>query len=200
MSEERATGFPRVVTRKATPLSRWVTLLEKDVRLSDGSPTEVYHSITQAPYVSAFVVTRDGGIPIVRQYRPAVEAYTWEFPAGTVDEGETPAQAMVRELLEETGLHVETLHEIGAYHPDTGRLSLTSTGFFARCGARELHPSPEDGLEVRYVTLPELFDMVQSGDFRHQMHVALIASALVHGHIAPPDRRYDRSAPCIPGN
>ncbi len=39
----------------------------------------------------------------MRQYRPAVERFTWELPAGLLDEGETPADAFRRELMEETG-------------------------------------------------------------------------------------------------
>lgn len=40
---------------------------------------------------------------IILQYRPPVDATCVEFPAGLIDEGETPEQAAVRELREETG-------------------------------------------------------------------------------------------------
>ena len=39
----------------------------------------------------------------VKQYRPPVDAYTLELPAGLIDAGEDPAEAAVREFLEETG-------------------------------------------------------------------------------------------------
>ena len=40
---------------------------------------------------------------IIVQYRPPVEAFCVEFPAGLIDEGESPEQAAVRELREGTG-------------------------------------------------------------------------------------------------
>lgn len=42
-------------------------------------------------------------IILIRQYRPPASGYVIEFPAGLIDEGETPEQTAVRELQEETG-------------------------------------------------------------------------------------------------
>lgn len=40
---------------------------------------------------------------LVRQYRPPLGRYSLEFPAGLIDAGESPQQAALRELKEETG-------------------------------------------------------------------------------------------------
>ena len=40
---------------------------------------------------------------LIRQYRPPADALLLEFPAGLIDEGESPEAAAVRELREETG-------------------------------------------------------------------------------------------------
>lgn len=43
---------------------------------------------------------------LVIQYRPPLDAYTVEWPAGLIDAGETAEQAAVREFREETGYEV----------------------------------------------------------------------------------------------
>lgn len=41
---------------------------------------------------------------MIRQYRYPLDAWIYELPAGLIDGGETPSQAAVREMKEETGL------------------------------------------------------------------------------------------------
>ena len=45
----------------------------------------------------------DGKLIMERQFRKPVETVVFEAPAGKIDEGETPEEAALRELKEETG-------------------------------------------------------------------------------------------------
>lgn len=58
--------------------------------------------------VAAALIDGDGRVLI--QQRPPRKnmAGLWEFPGGKVDIGETPEDALVRELSEELGINVET--------------------------------------------------------------------------------------------
>jgi ADP-ribose pyrophosphatase len=174
--------FPRIINKNITRLSKWVSICEKEVGFEDTLKTEVYHSIVQADYVGIFAITTNGKIPIVRQFRPAVETFTWEFPAGMIDMGDSPIHAAERELKEETGLEIESIFQIGEYFPDTGRSSFRSFGFYATCSNNPVN-TPEDGIEVRYVSLNELLLMIKSGEFKHQLHIALIMSALLNNYL-----------------
>lgn len=49
---------------------------------------------------------------LIKQYRYPLDAYIYELPAGLVDGDETPAEAAVREMREETGLEM-TVYEGG---------------------------------------------------------------------------------------
>lgn len=42
-------------------------------------------------------------ILLIRQYRPALDSYVLEFPAGLIDIGESASECALRELREETG-------------------------------------------------------------------------------------------------
>ncbi len=48
-------------------------------------------------------------IVLIRQYRPVVDKYIWEIPAGTLNKGEKPLQCAGRELEEEIGYTARSL-------------------------------------------------------------------------------------------
>jgi 8-oxo-dGDP phosphatase len=69
----------------------------------DGVPFE--RDIVRHPGAVAVVAVTDAGtVVLVRQYRPALDQWILEIPAGTCDvEGEPPADTAHRELAEEVG-------------------------------------------------------------------------------------------------
>jgi 8-oxo-dGTP diphosphatase len=56
--------------------------------------------------VTCAVIEKDGKILIARRKSGDQMAGKWEFPGGTIEPGETPAQCLKRELLEELGVEI----------------------------------------------------------------------------------------------
>jgi 8-oxo-dGTP diphosphatase len=57
--------------------------------------------------VAAALVDRDGRLLVQQRPEGLSMAGLWEFPGGKVEPGETPEQALIRELGEELGIDVE---------------------------------------------------------------------------------------------
>src|SRR3954470_15097001 len=105
--------WPRILKRTTTAISPWLELIVRHVVFSAESAPETYHSVRTPDYVIALAVTTDGRIRLVSQYRPALEAFTLEPPAGLTDPGEDPAENALRELLEETGFPTRAIYPLG---------------------------------------------------------------------------------------
>lgn len=172
-----------VISNETTKLSPWVTLSSKHVMRGDNGETAVYHSLQQNDYVTMLVVRTDGFIPIVKQYRPAVEQITFELPGGLLDRTATPESVAISEIHEETGHKViGKPHLLGCLYPDTGRLENRFWTFYAEASPDVANDwVPEAGVELLLVSRPELQTMICDGRFNHALHLGLIGLALTKG-------------------
>jgi 8-oxo-dGTP diphosphatase len=65
--------------------------------------------------VVAAIMEREGRVLICRRRPEQSHPLQWEFPGGKVEPGETPVQALARELEEETGIRGAAGEEIERY-------------------------------------------------------------------------------------
>ena len=181
-----ADEWPKIRSRRTTTISPWMDVLAREVEFTAGAEPEVYHSVGQPDYLAIVARTLDGRIPIVRQYRPAIEAFTWELPAGLVDRGETAEDSARRELLEETGFAARAVHPLGARAACTGRLSNRIHSFFIEAGERDAAFTPERGMTVALKSPAELVAMIKAGEFVLQLHIGTLMLADLHGFLTLP--------------
>jgi 8-oxo-dGTP pyrophosphatase MutT (NUDIX family) len=84
---------------------------------------------------------------LVKQFRPPVAKFTIEFPAGLIDEGESPTEAAIRELREETGFIASKVISVSEPLPLSPGLSSECARFVivqVDCDAEEnLDPKQE---------------------------------------------------------
>jgi ADP-ribose pyrophosphatase len=184
MAAETSSPWPRVAGRTVTRLSDWVSVTERDVRFHAGDGPHLYHSLRQADYVSVLARTPDGRVPLVRQFRPALESETLELPGGLRDGDEPPDLAAARELLEETGhASAQALVPLGRLCPDTGRLENALWGFFAVDVRPVVGWTREPTVAVEMMPDADLKAAAIDGRMTHALHIALVGMAALRGLI-----------------
>jgi len=161
-----------ILARRTHPFSPWLQIDEIDVRMPGSDQVETYHGVRHADAVSVLAMTSAGRFLLVRQYRPVIDAWTWELPAGAVDDGETPAEAGARELNEETGFRVERMIPLGATYEDPPRRTNKMFSFFAVAEPTPDHP--ERGMRSKLVSGEALRDLAASGGLAVPSQVALV--------------------------
>jgi len=92
------------------------------------------------PAAATVIVERDGLFAAMRDQDRQFRA---SFPGGKIDPGETPADAAVREVREETGLDVRAVYSLGVRMAST----MVCECFVALEWAGELRPSEEGPVE-----------------------------------------------------
>ncbi len=99
-------------------------------------------------YRSAVLLFQDDKIALIERHRAGIHYFT--FPGGHVEEGETPEEAAVREVMEELGLQVILKKLVACLRwegdPQYYFLAEISGGVFGSGGGEEiLQPHPEKG-------------------------------------------------------
>ena len=111
------------------------------------------------PSVSGIVRDAEAGILLVRQRDDGI----WSTAGGSVDPGETPANAVVREVWEETGLLVRPTRLIGVYggadfvvrYPNGDETQYISTIFECAVESGTLRADGEETTDARFWTYDE---------------------------------------------
>ena len=97
--------------------------VQEDRPVMAKAPSPIY--ITMA----TGVLIHDGRVLTQKRRADDVWGNLWEFPGGVVEDGETPAQAVVREYLEETGLAVNHPVPIASFKHSFTRYRVTLHAF-----------------------------------------------------------------------
>lgn len=70
---------------------------------------------TGTSVVSCFIFDHDGKLLLLRRHQDDWGGGLWATPAGSIDPGETPEVAVLREIQEETGLALERIDYLGTH-------------------------------------------------------------------------------------
>ena len=132
-------------------------------------------TVLEVPTVSILTFDDRQRVLLVRH----AEGNDWTTPGGMIEPYETPSDAAVREMWEETGLLVTLTRVIGVFGGDLcastyangDRVAWVSTVFGATPVSGTLKPDGEETLEVRYCSREDVASL------RCKPHVRLFLEA-----------------------
>lgn len=136
------------------------------VQLPNGHEGE-YGQIIFPNAALAVPIMEDNKVILLRQYRFAVSRYLLEFPAGTLEIGETPINSIKREIQEETGFKAEKWEELGTLVNAPGYSDEVIHLFLARDLSKlksELKGDLDEDIEVLFLDPYELDNIISSGN------------------------------------
>lgn len=170
---------PRILKRESSNFCSWFKIIRKTVVFPQSSKPELFYSIKPEDYVTVLAQTAKKEVVLVKQYRPLVEDYTYEFPSGHIEKEELPVISARRELKEEAGCLVKKLIFLGKLIPDTGRIENYLWAFYAgNVTVKSLNGFKDRQIcEVCLMPIKRFGYMIRNGSFNHALDLSVVALA-----------------------
>lgn len=169
-------GSERLISTEQVYSGRAVRLRVDTVEKPGGKRT-TRDVVEHDDVIVAVPFDAEGRILLVRQYRHAVGMTLLELPAGGIDPGETPEQAVVREMREETGYMPKSISKLGGFYAAPGYC----TEFLHLFRVSDLVWDPlraedTDGIEVVRIDPGQAARLITNGTIRDAKSIAGILS------------------------
>jgi 8-oxo-dGTP pyrophosphatase MutT (NUDIX family) len=156
------------LSRKKIYQDQWMNFFQDEVRF-DNHTKGTYAWMRRKDGVVVVVVTSDRRILLNFEYRYVLDKYSWEVPGGGIDEGESPGEAVIRELREETGIRVNDsqLVELGEFFPLNSLNTEKVTTYMAIIKPMPVTSHDTEVSEMigeqKFVTFSEALEMIDNG-------------------------------------
>ena len=159
----------------------WFKVRKDICETQQGKIIDPYYVYEFPEWATAFALTEDNKVIMVRQYRHSVGEVIVELPGGCVDDTDKDLQtAIARELLEETGYTFTSYESLGKISANPSTNTNWMHMFLAK-GGRKVSVQKLDHNEeiiIELYSIDELKKMVRENKIIQAMHITCILYAL----------------------
>ena len=138
--------------------------------------TQPYYRLTSFDSVICCAMTMKGEFVMVKQFRPNIDEYSLEFPAGGLLKNEKPIEAAKREFLEETTFSLDFIY-LGDFRLMMNRTNIKEHIFFGLNPKNINQSIPEKGIKVHLVKRKDLTELSISGGYKQLAGLGIIQLA-----------------------
>ncbi|MGX8262367.1 NUDIX domain-containing protein [Streptomyces thermocarboxydus] len=144
--------------------NRWVKLQLWDVQ-PPGMESFEHHVVKLHQVAVTAVLDDQDRVLMMWRYRFVPQQFGWELPGGIVDAGEDPADAALREVVEETGWRPKTLEHVVSYQPMVGMVDSPHEIFVGYGAERVGEPTDlEEAGHIEWVPLSDIPGLMARGE------------------------------------
>ncbi|KDM89641.1 NUDIX hydrolase [Photobacterium galatheae] len=168
---------------KSQTLCQWkaFSVEQSEHQLPDGRNI-TFTTVRHPGAVVIAPVTKTGELILLRQYRPAIGRWIIEFPAGTLEKGETLQACAMRELAEEANLAAAQWQSLGELLPVPGFCDEVQHLFLAK----DLSPAEgtldaDEILEVFTMSVDTFLEKVAANEIQDAKTLAVFLKMQVLG-------------------
>jgi len=153
------------ITSEIISQNPWWLYKHDTYELPNGAVGDYYY-VEKTGGAMVIPVLDDGRLVLIRQFRYLFGKYSLEFPCGGVAVGESPNEAAVRELREQTGYEAEDLIKVGTFEGLNAICKNAVHVFVAHDLEKvsELKSDSTEFFEVLYRRPDEFGDLVRQGE------------------------------------
>ncbi len=162
----------KTLSSKSIYRGRTVNLRVDEIRMPSGreSTREV---VEHREVVAIVAIDRDDNVLLVRQFRHPVGKELLEVPAGGIDAGEGPAEAVRREMQEETGYRPEKMERLGGFYSAPGFCTEYLHLYLATdLTSSQLYAEDTEIIRLERVPIDEIPELITSGRIEDAKSIA----------------------------
>lgn len=159
----------------------WFKVRKDICQASDGREIDPYYVYEFPEWATAFALTEDNKVVLVKQYRHPIGEVILELPGGVVDDTDKDFQTGVeRELLEETGYSFSSFESLGKISANPSTNTNWMHMFLAKGGKKVAEQKLDHNEEiiVELYTIEEVKQLLRENKIVQSMHVTTMLYAL----------------------
>ena len=159
----------------------WFKVRKEVCQAEDGRIIDPYYVYEFPEWATAFALTEDNKVVLVKQYRHPIGEVILELPGGVVDDTDKDFQTAVeRELLEETGYSFSSFESLGKISANPSTNTNWMHMFLAKGGKKvsEQKLDHNEEIIVELYSIDEVKQLLRENKIVQSMHVTTILYAL----------------------
>ncbi len=149
--------------------------VREDISVCEDTDAEHSFYVIESPeWVNIIPLTANDEVVLIEQYRHGIEDVALEIPGGLVDKGESPEEAAIRELAEETGYMPREIVLLGKSRPNPAIQNNWVYHYLALdCELKhEVRFDQHESVSTGLVPLAEIAPLISEGMITHSLVIA----------------------------